>query len=62
MQTQAPFVIERVYRAPVEKVWKSITDKDQMKQQYFDLDEFWPEVGFEFNFDGGKDDKVYHHQ
>ena len=61
MPTQQPFVIERSYNAPIEKVWNAITDKSQMKQWYFDLDDFKPEVGFEFKFDGGSDDKVYHH-
>ena len=61
MQTPQPFVIERSYNAPVETVWNAITDKTQMKQWYFDLDDFKPEVGFEFKFDGGSDDKVYHH-
>jgi len=61
MPTQQPFVIERSYNAPIEKVWNAITDKSQMKQWYFDLDDFKPEVGFEFRFDGGSDDKIYHH-
>ncbi len=56
-----PFVIERTYNAPVEKVWKAITDKEDMKQWYFDIAEFKPEVGFEFQFEGGKDDKCYLH-
>ena len=57
-----PFVIERTYNVPIEKVWKAITDKDQMKQWYFDLAEFKPEVGFEFQFWGGKDEvKKYLH-
>ena len=43
-------VIERTYNAPVEKVWKALTDVDQMRQWYFDLKEFKPEVGFEFSF------------
>lgn len=47
-----PFVIERTYEAPVEKVWQAITDRDQMKQWYFTLDAFKPEVGFEFQFSG----------
>ncbi|HEY6062342.1 MAG TPA: SRPBCC domain-containing protein [Chitinophagaceae bacterium] len=47
-----PFTIERVYNSPVEKVWKAITDKDEMKQWYFDLSAFKPEVGFEFRFAG----------
>ena len=47
-----PFVIERLLDAPAEKVWKAITDKDQIKQWYFNLPEFRPEVGFEFSFTG----------
>ena len=56
-----PFVIERTYNAPIEKVWKALTDKDQMKQWYFDLADFKAEVGFEFRFEGGKDDRTYVH-
>lgn len=56
-----PFVIERIYSAPIQAVWKAITDKDQMKQWYFDLAEFKPEVGFEFQFEGGKDGRSYLH-
>ncbi len=57
-----PFVIERTFNAPVQKVWKAITDKDQMKQWYFDLPEFKPEVGAEFKFLGGKPcEKSYLH-
>ena len=48
-----PFVIERTYDASVEKVWKAITDRDQMKQWYFEIATFKPEVGFEFQFIGG---------
>ena len=47
-----PFIIERTYNAPVEKVWKAITDKEQMKQWYFDIAEFKPVPGFEFQFYG----------
>lgn len=60
MKTE-PFVIERVYNAPVEKVWHAITDRDAMKQWYFDLAEFKPVVGFEFSFEGGKDGRTYLH-
>jgi uncharacterized protein YndB with AHSA1/START domain len=60
MQTQ-PFIIERTYNAPAEKVWKAITDRDQMKQWYFDIAAFKPEVGFEFTFSGGKDGRAYVH-
>ncbi len=47
-----PVIIEKLINAPVKKVWQAITDKDQMKQWYFDLNDFKPEVGFEFRFPG----------
>ncbi|MDQ3290961.1 MAG: SRPBCC domain-containing protein [Bacteroidota bacterium] len=56
-----PFVIERTFQAPIEKVWRAITDKDKMKQWYFDLAEFKPEVGFEFQFTGGTEENSYLH-
>jgi uncharacterized protein YndB with AHSA1/START domain len=57
-----PFIIERTYNAPVSKVWKAITDKDEMKQWYFDLAAFKPEVGFEFQFYGeGKTGEKFLH-
>jgi len=56
-----PFVIERIFNAPVAKVWKAITDKGEMKQWYFDIGEFEPEVGFEFHFSAGTKDKKYLH-
>ncbi len=56
-----PIVMERVLSAPIKAVWRAITDKDQMKQWYFDLDDFKPEVGFEFQFEGGRDGKRYLH-
>ena len=37
---EAPIVIEQTVNAPVSKVWQAITDKNQMKQWYFDLKEF----------------------
>jgi uncharacterized protein YndB with AHSA1/START domain len=45
-----PFVIERTFNAPVALVWKAITDKTDMARWYFELKEFRPEAGFEFEF------------
>ena len=58
-----PFTIERTYAAPISRVWKAITDKDQMKEWYFDIAEFKPEAGFEFEFtaEGHNGDKYVHH-
>jgi uncharacterized protein YndB with AHSA1/START domain len=55
------FVIERIFDAPVEKVWQAITEKDQMKQWYFDIADFKATVGFEFHFEGGTDQHKYLH-
>jgi uncharacterized protein YndB with AHSA1/START domain len=55
-------IVERVFNTPADKVWKAITDNSQMKQWYFNLKEFRPEVGFEFRFSGGpSQDKQYLH-
>ncbi|HSP88340.1 MAG TPA: SRPBCC domain-containing protein [Ignavibacteriaceae bacterium] len=56
-----PIIKEVLLNAPVAKVWKAITDKEDMKQWYFDLAEFKPQVGFKFQFEGGKDEKIYLH-
>ncbi len=49
-QKTEPFVIERIFNAPLALVWKAISNKDDMKRWYFDLAEFKPEPGFEFEF------------
>ncbi len=56
-----PIVTDRTLNAPAERVWKAITDKDKMKQWYFDIAEFKPEVGFEFRFTAGSEKKKYLH-
>lgn len=56
-----PFVIERIFNAPVIKVWQALTDNKQMKLWYFDLPEFKPEIGFEFQFVAGEENKKYLH-
>jgi uncharacterized protein YndB with AHSA1/START domain len=45
-------IVEKLFDVPVEKVWKAITDKDEMKEWYFNLDDFKAEPGFEFSFAG----------
>jgi uncharacterized protein YndB with AHSA1/START domain len=56
-----PFIIEKTFNAQISKVWKALTDKDEMKKWYFDLEQFRPEEGFEFRFEGGADDRKYIH-
>ena len=56
------FVIERTFNAPVARVWKALTDVDEMRQWYFDLKEFTPEVGFEFDFTMEHEGMKYDHR
>ncbi|HLU80872.1 MAG TPA: SRPBCC domain-containing protein [Flavobacteriaceae bacterium] len=58
---QKPIIVERVYNAPISKVWKAITDKTEMKNWYFDLAEFKAEVGFKFQFMGGTEENQFLH-
>ncbi|WP_276134497.1 SRPBCC family protein [Polluticoccus soli] len=55
---QEPIIVERVYNAPAERVWKALTDKNKMKQWYFDIADFKPQEGFEFRFVGKDHDGV----
>ena len=56
-----PLIIERVYNAPIESVWMALTDIQQLRQWYFDIADFKAEVGFEFSFTGGSEDRKYTH-
>src|SRR5260221_13909353 len=55
------FIIERTFSAPIKKVWKAITDKDEMKKWYFDIAAFQPIVGFEFTFSASNEGREYVH-
>jgi len=54
-------ILERTFDAPVARVWNALTDVDQMRQWYFDLKEFKPQVGFEFEFIVEHEGNSYHH-
>jgi uncharacterized protein YndB with AHSA1/START domain len=56
-----PVVIERPVNAPVQRVWKALTDVEEMRRWYFDLKEFKPEEGFEFEFTVEHKGVKYHH-
>jgi len=58
-----PIVVEQTYNAPIAAVWKAITDKDQMRQWFFEpMTDFEPEVGFETEFDVQCEGQAYSHQ
>jgi len=56
-----PLIIERTFNAPVTLVWKALTDVDAMRVWYFDLKEFRPEPGFEFEFTVEHGGMTYRH-
>lgn len=58
----SPLIIEKLLPAPAARVWKALTSKAEMKEWYFDLDEFRPEKGFRFSFSGkGQKGEEYVH-
>jgi uncharacterized protein YndB with AHSA1/START domain len=54
-------IMERILNAPVGRVWAALTEVDQMREWYFDLKEFIPRVGFEFEFVVEHEGDRYHH-
>lgn len=54
-------VVKQKLDAPVEKVWAALTDKNQMKEWYFDIPDFELSVHGEFNFFEPGDAKKFHH-
>jgi uncharacterized protein YndB with AHSA1/START domain len=54
-------IVERMFDAPVARVWKALTDVDQMRVWYFDLKEFKLQIGFEFEFVVEHEGNTYHH-
>ncbi|HOI87887.1 MAG TPA: SRPBCC family protein [Lentimicrobium sp.] len=49
-------------KAPVSRVWDAITDKSQMKDWYFDIQDFVPETGAVFNFYEPGNARQFHHR
>jgi len=59
--TAEPIIMDELLAAPVHIVWNALTDSTEMKAWYFDLPGFTPEVGYEFTFSGGTEEKSYLH-
>ena len=59
---EEPLVVERIFDAPVALVWKALTDTDDIKHWSFDIREFEPRAGFEFQFYGGDGKTQYLHR
>lgn len=55
-------IIQECFHVSPEKIWQAITDKEQMKQWYFDIPDFELKVNAKFNFYEPGNDKKFHHQ
>lgn len=57
-----PIIVEYKINVSIEKVWKALTNKNEMKSWYFDIPDFELEIGKQFNFYEPGEAKKYHHQ
>lgn len=57
-----PIIIEQTVNAPAEKVWKALTDRNEMNIWYFDIPDFVLKEGAVFNFYEPGEERKYHHQ
>ncbi|MFV0417730.1 MAG: SRPBCC domain-containing protein [Dysgonomonas sp.] len=57
-----PIITENIYPVSISKVWRAITDREQMKEWYFTIDDFLLREGTEFNFSVSDGDNIYHHR
>jgi uncharacterized protein YndB with AHSA1/START domain len=60
-QLAGTVLVERTFSAAPERIWKALTDVEEIRRWYFDLKEFKPEVGFEFEFVVEHEGTTYHH-
>lgn len=56
-----PIVKEISVDAPVSRVWKAITTKEEIKHWSFDIAAFEPIPGYEFRFNGGNEERQFLH-
>ncbi|KMQ68840.1 ATPase [Chryseobacterium sp. FH2] len=57
-----PVIVQYKIKVQIDKAWKALTEKHEMKSWYFDIPDFELEVGKVFNFYEPGDEKKYHHQ
>ena len=62
LERYEPIIIEKTFLAPIDIVWKAISQKERMKEWYFDLPTFRAEEGFEFEFMAGSEEKKWLHR
>ena len=62
IDTGEPLVVERAFDAPIETVWRAITNPEQMARWYFEMENFKPEAGCEFRFVVQHEGNTYDHR
>jgi uncharacterized protein YndB with AHSA1/START domain len=68
-ETVDAVIVERTLNAPVARVWRALTDVDQMREWFLPCwrqdewsgPQFKPEIGFEFEFAVEREGNRYHH-
>jgi len=55
-------IVECRLKALVDKVWQALTNVEQMRKWYFNVNNFKPVVGFEFEFTAGSENTQYLHK
>ena len=59
---KAPIITEQLLNQSIERVWKAITNSDEMVQWFFDdIPAFSPEEGFETKFIVALDNRTFTH-
>ncbi|MDQ3015912.1 MAG: SRPBCC domain-containing protein [Bacteroidota bacterium] len=48
--------MERKFAASLDEIWHALTDREEMKKWYFDIEKFEPVLDFEFSFMGGSEE------
>lgn len=57
-----PIVVEQNFSVSLQKVWKAITDVDEMRNWFFDnIPAFKPEVGFATEFNVQSEERIFLH-
>jgi len=53
-----PVIVKKSFYASASAIWEALTNNEELKRWYFQLEDFKPEVGFKFSFTGGADESV----
>ena len=49
-----PVIVEETYTSSPAMIWSALTNSAEMRQWYFEIADFKPTLGFEFNFKAGR--------